>query len=453
MEPPPVLGETSAAVSAAGSIASMELAPGPRRAAILLLLLIYSLNFLDRQVVNILAEPIKHDLELADWQIGVMTGFAFAVFYTIFGIPLARLAEHKSRPMIITGAIACWSTFTVLCGTAQNYAQLLAYRVGVGIGEAGCTPPAHSLIADYTPPEKRSSAMAFYHMGVPLGVLAGLAMGGIVADHFGWRVAFMVAGAPGLLVAILAALFLPEPRKRISHVAGAATSSLGETLRFLASRRSFRFLSAGTALKAFIAYGQTPFMASFFYRVHGPELAEVAKTFGLKSGGFLGLALGLSFGLTGLLGAWLGGYLGDRMGRRDAAAYGAIPAVAGLLALPMTVCALVSPSVATAFGFLVVAGVLNNVWSGPTHAAILGLPPGHMRATTSSILLLIINGVGLGLGPVAVGALSDLLGGPGGLGSAEGVRWALIAASSLSLVMAALYWASRPHLRRELPLG
>ena len=166
------------------------------RYAMFLLLGIYIVNFLDRAVVNILAEPIKNDLGLADWQLGLMSGLAFAIFYTVLGIPIARMAERKNRPIIIGTAVAVWSGFTALSGMAQNFAQLVLFRIGVGVGEAGCTPPAHSLIADYVPKEKRASALAFYSMGTPLGGLLGLVMGGLIADAYGWRVAFFVAGAP-----------------------------------------------------------------------------------------------------------------------------------------------------------------------------------------------------------------------------------------------------------------
>ena len=198
--------EPSAPPAASGAQAAPYTAPyspGYTRYAMFLLLGIYIVNFLDRAVVNILAEPIKNDLGLADWQLGLMSGLAFAIFYTVLGIPIARLAERKNRPIIIGTAVAVWSGFTALSGMAQNFAQLVLFRIGVGVGEAGCTPPAHSLIADYVPKEKRASALAFYSMGTPLGGLLGLVMGGLIADAYGWRVAFFVAGAPGILFALL----------------------------------------------------------------------------------------------------------------------------------------------------------------------------------------------------------------------------------------------------------
>jgi len=216
---------------------------GYRRYALTLLLVIYTLNFLDRQVVNILAEPIKKDLGLHDWQLGMMTGLAFALFYTVLGLPIARLgiarlAERANRAWIISGAIAAWSGFTLLCGFAQNFPQLILARIGVGVGEAGCTPPAHSLITDYVPRDRRASAIAFYSIGTPLGSLLGMAMGGVVADAWGWRAAFLVAGAPGLLMAALALLTLKEPRKAAIKGAPHAGPGVGEALQEIAGKKT-----------------------------------------------------------------------------------------------------------------------------------------------------------------------------------------------------------------------
>ncbi|MGP1275131.1 MAG: MFS transporter, partial [Caulobacterales bacterium] len=189
---------------------TQPLAPSARRYAVGMLLVIYIFNFLDRQIVNILAEPIKLELGVADWQLGMLTGLAFALFYTVLGIPIARYAEKADRVKIISAAVGVWSLFTIACGLAGNFIQLLLARIGVGVGEAGCSPPAHSLITDYTPKEERASALAFYSMGIPLGSLAGMALGGLIADAYGWRMAFFVAGAPGIILAVMAFLTLPE---------------------------------------------------------------------------------------------------------------------------------------------------------------------------------------------------------------------------------------------------
>jgi len=426
---------------------------GYRRYALWVLLIIYTLNFLDRQVVNILAEPIKRDLHLADWQLGMMTGLAFAIFYTVLGIPIARLAETKNRPFIIGASVAAWSAFTVLCGFTQNFWQLILARIGVGVGEAGCTPPAHSLITDYVPKDKRAGAIAFYSIGTPLGTLAGMAMGGLVADAYGWRVAFMVAGAPGVLFALIAAFTLVEPRRQLAaDIAARAASkiSFGAALAVLATKKTFWLIALAASIKAFVGYGHAPFTASFFFRVHGAEVAELAARFGLKSAGFLGLALGLIGGTAGVIGAWLGGLLADRLGAKDLRAYVIVPAIASLVTIPFYILAVSVGSPMAAIGVLTIPVLLGALWYGPVYATAQSIVDPAMRATASAVLLLIINLIGLGLGPVAVGALSDLLAGPAGLGEAQGVRWALILSTLLGLVAFGLFWAARKTIREEM---
>jgi MFS family permease len=426
---------------------------GYRRYALWVLLIIYTLNFLDRQVVNILAEPIKRDLGLADWQLGMMTGLAFAIFYTVLGIPIARLAETKNRPFIIGASVAAWSAFTVLCGFTQNFWQLILMRIGVGVGEAGCTPPAHSLITDYVPKEKRASAIAFYSIGTPLGTLAGMAMGGLVADAYGWRVAFMVAGAPGILFAFVAMFTLIEPRRQLAADIAARASaqiSLMAALAVLATKKTFWLVALAASIKAFIGYGHAPFTASFFFRNHGPEIAQLAAGFGLKSAGFLGLALGLIGGAAGVVGAWLGGVLADKLGARDLRAYVMVPAIASLITIPIYIIAVSLGAPMHAIGLLAINALLGTLWYGPVYATAQSIVEPHMRATASAVLLLIINLIGLGLGPVAVGLLSDVLAGPGGLGEAQGVRWALMISALLGVVAFGLFWTARKTIREEM---
>ncbi|WP_374575637.1 spinster family MFS transporter [Phenylobacterium sp.] len=443
------LGDATAAIAT-----DAPLSAGYRRYAMGLLLGIYVINFLDRQVVNILAEPIKTDLGLADWQLGLMSGLAFALFYTVLGIPIARLAERKSRPMIIGGAIAAWSGFTMLCGTAQNFVQLILFRIGVGVGEAGCTPPAHSLITDYVPRDKRASALAFYAMGTPLGSLLGLVMGGMIADAYGWRTAFLIAGAPGLVFALLAATTLSEPRKRLSaevrRVVHASQATFGETLKFLAGKRTFWLIAFGAAIKAFIGYGHAPFTASFFLRNHGEELAGLADKFGLQPLGFLGLALGLLSGVGGSISSLVGGMIADRYSKTDLRGYVTVPAMASLVAVPVFACAMLAPSAVTAMSILTINYLMGALWYGPVYATGQSIVPPHMRATAAAILLFIINLVGLGLGPLAVGALSDVLAKGAGMGSAEGVRWALILSTLAGLVAFILFWIARRTIREEM---
>lgn len=430
-----------------------------RRYAMWLLLGIYIINFLDRQVVNILAEPIKKDLGLADWQLGLMSGLAFAVFYTFLGIPIARLAERKNRAFIIGGAVTLWSGFTALCAIAGNFWQLIAFRIGVGVGEAGCTPPAHSLIVDYTPKNKRASALAFYSMGTPIGGLLGLVMGGLVADAYGWRAAFLVAGVPGLLFAALAFFTLKEPRRIIAEhakKAAVATATFGETMAYLAKRNTFWFIAFAAAIKAFIGYGHAPFTASFFLRNHTEEVASLASSIGLtfgydlKSVGFLGLALGLISGTAGAIGSIVGGWIADKYGAKDMRAYMVAPAIASLITIPVYIVAVTIDSAAIALCILAINAFLGTLWYGPVYGTGQSVVPPHMRATAAAILLFIINLVGLGLGPLAVGLLSDWYNKGLGMGPAEGVRWALITASMFGLVAFACFWRARKTIREDM---
>lgn len=435
------------------AVSASPYSPAYTRYAMFLLLGIYIVNFLDRAVVNILAEPIKNDLGLADWQLGLMSGLAFAIFYTVLGIPIARLAERKNRPIIIGTAVAVWSGFTALSGMANNFAQLVLFRIGVGVGEAGCTPPAHSLIADYVPKEKRASALAFYSMGTPLGGLLGLVMGGLVADAYGWRAAFLVAGAPGILFALLCWFTLKEPRKLMAQHSAAIQSTqvtFGETLKYLAKKKTFWLIALGAAIKAFIGYGHAPFTASFFLRVHGEEVKALAESFGLQSIGFLGLALGLMGGTAGAISAYLGGQIADKYAKSDLRGYVVVPAFASLLAVPVYILAVSVPSASVALWILVINGLMGSLWYGPVYAIGQSVVPPHMRATTSAILLFTINLIGLGLGPLAVGILSDVMSNGFGMGSAQGVRWALMISTCFGFVAFALFWIARKTIREDM---
>lgn len=427
---------------------------GYRSYAMGLLLVIYILNFVDRQVVNILAEPIKNELGLLDWQLGAMSGLAFAIFYTLLGLPIARYAEHANRPRIIAVALAVWSLFTALCGLAQNFIQLVLFRIGVGVGEAGCTPPAHSLITDYVPKEKRASALAFYSMGVPLGSLVGMGLGGVIADAHGWRWAFIVCGLPGVVLAVIVAMTLVEPRvKRVMDDvkrASAKAPSFSDAFRVLTHKRTFWFIAFAAAIKAFIGYGHAPFTASFFLRNHKEEVAMLAAQVGLQSQGFLGLALGVVGGIAGAIGAFVGGQIADRYGAKDLRAYVSVPAVAAAVTIPVYCFAMTVDSAAIALGTLAINALLGTLWYGPVYATAQSIAPAHMRATASAIMLFVINLVGLGLGPLAVGVLSDYLAIGMDLGSAEGVRWALILSVLANVGAVALFWFARRTIRQEM---
>jgi MFS family permease len=428
-----------------------------RRYALWLLLLVYVVNFIDRQVINILAEPIKNDLHLADWQLGLLSGFAFGIVYTVLGFPLARAADRHHRGYIIAACLAAWSAFTGACGFAQNFVQLVGFRAGVGIGEAGCTPTSHALIADYSPKEKRASALAFYAMGTPIGSLLGLAIGGAMSDYFGWRQAFMVAAVPGLILAVVAAFTLKEPRARLSAAmraagqgATGALATFSETIRYLSAKRAFWFMAWGAGIRSFLGYGHATFAPSFFYRCHGPAVIALAHQFHMRPQTFIGVALGVIGGVAGTLGSWTGGQIADKWGARDLRVYGSVPALAVVISVPAAIVLYLTPSVPIALSLIAVTNFVGTLWYGPIYASAQGMVPQRMRAMSASIMLFVINFLGLVLGALCLGALSDLLNKGFHLGPAEGVRWALILSVIGGSVSALLFWLARKNVREEM---
>lgn len=423
------------------------------RYALGLLLVVNVLNFVDRQVLSILIEPIRLELQLADWQLGLLTGLAFAALYTALGVPIARLAERADRPAIITASIVTWSAATMACGAAHNFWQLALARMGVGIGEAGCAPAAHALIADTVPRERRASALSVYAMGTPLGSVVGLVFGGLVVDTWDWRFAFLVCGLPGLVIGALAAMTLREPRRRLSaELRRREQTPQDFRIGFaeLRSKRTFWLLALAVAATGMVGYGGGAFLPSFFLRNHGEELARLGAGFGLGAMGFFGVTLGLLAGLAGLVGTWLGGHLADRLGRRDKRAYASIPTVAAVLAFPVYVTAVLVKPVLVALALMGLANLLITIWSGPVFAAVQSLVRPQMRATAAAVLLLVVNLIGLGLGPLLVGGLSDLYSTRLGLGPAEGLRWAQVSLLGPGLASMLLFWAARSTIRAEL---
>lgn len=415
--------------------------------ALMLLLVIYTLNYLDRQIINILAEPIKLELGLADWQLGLMTGLAFAVFYSVLGIPLARYADgsRTNRPALIAMCLVVWSGMTALCGLTTNFIQLLLGRIGVGIGEAGASPASHSLISDIIPRERRASAMAIYSMGVPLGKLFGLVIGGVVAQALGWRLSFIVVGIPGILIAFAAWKMLPEPRTKIDASAPKSPDqSMLASIRRLLPIRTFWMITLGGAFMSFLSYGQTAFLGSFFIRAHGVNVGEA------------GVMLGLALGGAGAVGTWLGGYLTDKLARRDERAYTLFPALAAAVGTVLFICAVLQRDLVPAISILALATALTSVWYGPIFATVQNLVEPQQRAMAAAVFLFFLNLIGLGLGPLTFGILSDALnhGVPGileqGFGPADGLRYALVAGSFTTVISIVFFSISARTIRRDL---
>ncbi|MGN6596789.1 spinster family MFS transporter [Sphingopyxis terrae] len=408
------------------------------------LLIVYILNFLDRQIVNILAEPIARDLKLSDSDIGLMTGLAFALFYTFLGLPIARYADLPStnRVGLISVSLAIWSGMTVLCGMAQNFVQLLLARIGVGVGEAGCTPAAHSLITDAVEPAKRSSAIAFYGLGIPIGSLLGLIVGGIVNDLWGWRVAFMVVGVPGLLLAFMVPMFIKEVRARGADAAATTGASgalsIGEALREVFSTRAFVYIAIAASFTAFLGYGKGVWALILFQRSHGLSAGET------------GLLLGVALGIAGILGTWLGGYFADRFGKTDRRHMLTTPAIGMAVAAPILFLGYAVTEWHVAIALLFVPTVLNAAYYGPTFACVHGLVQPEARAMASAVMLFLQNLIGLGLGPLLFGMASEEL--KPTLGT-ESVRYVLYGAAWLGLIPAFFFWRASLRLGKELKSG
>lgn len=435
--------------SASGPVDSAAPSQGYRRYVLCLLLVVYALSFLDRQIVNILAEPIKRDLHLADWQMGAMTGLAFALLYTTLGVPLARLSDRGNRSWIISGSLLVWSGFTVLCGLSTSFIHLLLARVGVGVGEAGCSPPAQSLIAEMTPREQRGKALGFYSMGVPIGSLLGMLAGGLLAQHYGWRIAFLTVGAPGVLLAVISFFTLKDPRQKRPAPAKGDIPTLAETARELVTKKSFWWLAIGTALTSFVGYAHQSFLGSFFLRNHADGLADlVALTGAQGSLAFLGIVLGLILGIFGAVGTWFGGVWADRLGSKDARGYTLVPAIGTLIACPLYAVAFMHPSAAVALVVLIIPTIFKNLWFGPVFAAVQGLVHTRSRSMATAILLLILNAGGLGLGPLCLGLLSDAL--ATSLGEAAGLRWAMISINIVGIGSALAFWQARRTIVAEM---
>lgn len=413
----------------------------PLRITLWVLLVVYIFNFLDRQIVNILAEPISRDLDLSDTQIGLMTGVAFAAFYTLLGLPIARYADNPktNRVGLIAGALVIWSAMTAVCGMAQNFGQLLLARVGVGIGEAGCTPAAHSLIADMTEPSKRSSAMAFYALGIPIGTLLGMLIGGQLADVYGWRTAFIAVGLPGVALAILVVWLLRDPRRSMDALAitSQAVPQLDSKQAFaeIVKSRAFLLLLAAGSAASFLSYGKTTWTTIFFQRTHGLTAGETGFWFGIWGG------------VAGIIGTFLGGWLADYYGKKNRRHVLTAPAIGMALAIPFALASYNATDWRIGLALLMVPTLLNSLYYGPTYSSAQGLVPMPARAMASASLLFCQNLIGLGLGPLFFGMLSDQF---KPIAGDESVRWVLYGAAFLGFIPAFFFWRASLRLNEEL---
>jgi len=438
-----------------------KLSPGYRRYALMILVLGYTSSHVDRNIMGILLEPIKAELLLSDTQLGFLSGIAFAIFYATLGIPIALVADRGNRRNIIAWAIAIWSGMTALCGLAGNFWQLALARIGVGVGEAGSSPPSHSMIADMYGPDERASAMAVYSLGVYLGVMIGFLIGGWVAVWYGWRSAFFVVGLPGLLLALLVRFTLVEPER--GGADGMAPEKADTPLniktgfglvregsRHLWHTAAARHVVCGVTITSFVGYGGVMWGPAFLIRTHGMSIGEVS-TF-----------LAIIVGVIGGLGAYIGGHMTDRLARKDERWNTWVVAWAKMLVVPFIAAFYLMDNtpafylgtypVSILWVLYVPISFLGAFYLGPSFAMIQTLTPPAKRALASAVMLFILNIIGLGFGPQFVGILSDFFNHTMGMGN-QSLRWALFGTSLLNLWAAAHYFLAGHYLKKSSSAG
>ena len=374
---------------------------GYRYAVVIILAVVYSFNFMDRQLMSILAEPIRKELNLSDTQLGLLTGLAFALFYTVFGVLVAWGADRFKRVWIMTAACAIWSLFTAFCGMATNFTQLALSRIVVGVGEAGGSPPSYSLISDYFPPRERGVGLAIYSLGVPIGSMIGAAVGGVIAAQYGWRTAFIAVGLPGLIAALVILLFIREPRRGALDPLAAGALDHDPAPPFLTALTGFfanptlALVALSSGLSAFVGYAMLNWNVPFLIRVKGMDLKQVAAYYSLV------------LGVTGIIGTFAAGWLVDRLGQKDRRWYAWVPAIAFTLSLPGVIGFLWAPNWPIALLFVAIPALLNNMYLAPALTVVQNAVAPARRTMAGAILLFVLNLIGLGGGPVYVGMISD----------------------------------------------
>ncbi len=423
------------APAAPGASSAPEPSRGYANYVLGILVLAYVFNWVDRNVLAVLMPDMKRELGVSDTAMGFLSGPAFAIFYTLLGIPIGRWADLGNRRSILALGLAIWSGMTALCGLAQGFAMLALARVGVGVGEAAGSPSSHSLISDYFPPERRGRALSVYGMGNYAGHFVAFVIGGWINHHYGWRNTFLLLGLPGLLLAAVIRATVREPQRSAAAARPAAGAvSFREALRYLARRRSYLFLNLGGALSALCGYGFGIWALTFFVRVHGLEPAEASRWLGI---------LGPIGGLSGTL---AGGVLVDRLARARPGAYLWIPALSSLLHVPLAFALLLGPRELALAAYLPHA-LAYSMYVGPLFAVMQGVAPARMRSLAVAIHLLIVNLLGLAAGPLLVGAMNDALAARFG---EDAIRYSLLLVASTGLVAGSLYAAGARSVERDL---
>lgn len=388
------------------------------RLALLVLILVSVFNYLDRTIISILQVPIKRDLALSDGQLGLLTGLAFALFYSTLGVPVARLADRFSRKNVIAASLCLWSAMTALSGFSTGFATLVFFRIGVALGEAGSIPASHSVIADYYPPNRRATALSVWGLALPIGVMLGYLSGGWLAQAIDWRAALWIIGGIGVLLTPIVLMLLKEPpRGRFETAKVVQAPPWKDGLRIMARQKSLLLLFAGGALNNFVLSMALNWNAPFYARAHDMALGDIAT------------ALALMSGIGGGIGIFLGGWLTDRIGATSLRMRPMLSGVAMVAVVPAAILQFTASSLSVSLVAGGIAVMLMFFYYSPIIAMTQSLVPASIRAYTSSILLLSVNIVGLGLGPWLTGILSDMLG-----GGADGLRYAMASLSVLGLV-------------------
>ncbi len=425
---------------------AVNIGPNYRKYALGILLVGYIINFIDRSILSLLLEPIKIDLVLTDSQLGFLGGLAFAVFYTFLGIPIAALADRRSRVKILAISMVIWSAMTAICGLANNFLTLLLARIGVGIGEAGASPPSHSLISDYFPIETRATALSIYALGIPLGTMIGNFVGGWGADTIGWRYTFFLVGVPGIIFALIVWFTLREPPRGMSDIKLSQRSKtpiktappppIKTVFKLLWSKTSFRHLAFAAGLHAFVSYGAGTWNAPFFIRIHEMSLTDIGSILALVAG-------------VGAIGTFFGGYISDKLSDRtdDKRWYFWVPGIATLVMVPFQLIAYLYGGMWAVVASLMIVAILGSAYLGPSFAMTQALVSLRMRAVASAILLFVLNLIGMGLGPYLVGVLSDILTPDFGIYS---IRYAMCAAVLVNVWAAFHYFIGARTMRSDL---
>ena len=406
-----------------------------QRRVLLLLLFAYIFNFIDRNIIGVLAVPIRAEFDLDDKALGTL-GVAFGIFYALIAIPIAWLADRKSRVNIIAAAVAVWSLFTAACGLVTSYSALVLARMGVAVGEAGGIAPSYALISDFYPRQRRSRALAFFSLGIPIGSALGVFFGGWLASTLDWRTAFILVGLCGLPAALMIKLFIPEPRRGQFDAApdSALVPPLGQVASTLARTPSFWLLSFGAASGSILGYGLIFWLPSFFNRSFNLPLDQVGWFYG-------SIVL-----VGGVLGTWLGGVVGDRTGPARPAAYALIPAICFVITAPTFALGLFAPNLWMAWILFTIGQMLALAWLGPVISAVQHIVVPSMRATASAGFLFINNLIGIAFGIYFLGWMSDRMKAAHGVDS---LQYSILYGLGFYLLAAFFYLLAARRLRRD----